>query len=243
MPNGGKYQLEVWGAQGGNTTYGGKGGYSVGEATLIGGATLYMAVGGTGSVTTGTNIPGGFNGGGIQQSANNGTFGSGGGATHISRADGLLSQTDVRNAILIVAGGGGGAGYNNVYGGAGGGSTGGNGATSGYASYAIGQGGTQTAGGTISGTSTASNYGTATAGTAGQGGTGVGFSGGGGGGGGGWFGGSGGLINSGGGGSGYVVGLLNAQTIAGSASMPNPAGGTMTGRAGNGYIRIRWVSN
>ena len=44
----------------------------------------------------------------------------------------------------------------------------------------------------------------------------------------------------GGGGSGYICGVSNGSTIAGNASMPNPDGGTMTGREGNGLIIITW---
>lgn len=35
--------------------------------------------------------------------------------------------------------------------------------------------------------------------------------------------------------------LTNASTIAGSQSMTNPNGGTMTGKTGNGYVRIVFV--
>jgi hypothetical protein len=235
-PTTGWYLLETWGAQGGNALYGGRGGYSAGEVSLTAGQQVFVVVGEAGNTNKGEDIVGGYNGGGMQVYANNGVFGTGGGATHMALATGLLSETSVRDDILIVAGGGGGAGWQNAVGGVGGGTTGGNGAGS-FTSYTIGQGGTQTAGGTVSGTSKVP-YGTATAGSAGQGGTGVGYSGGGGGGGGGWYGGSGGAINSGGGGSGYIVGLANASTISGSATMPNPTGGTMTGRNGNGFARI-----
>jgi trimeric autotransporter adhesin len=40
------------------------------------------------------------------------------------------------------------------------------------------------------------------------------------------------------GGSGYTGTLLNAQILAGNTTMTNPAGGTMTGKSGNGYVRI-----
>ena len=42
------------------------------------------------------------------------------------------------------------------------------------------------------------------------------------------------------GGSGYIGGVSNGSTIAGNASMPNPDGGTMTGREGNGLVIISW---
>jgi hypothetical protein len=37
--------------------------------------------------------------------------------------------------------------------------------------------------------------------------------------------------------------MTNANTIAGNASMPNPAGGTMTGRSGNGYAKITYMGS
>lgn len=83
----------------------------------------------------------------------------------------------------------------------------------------------------------------------------------GGGGGGGWYGGgsttsgtAGGDTQGGGGGSGYVLTssshkpsgyspntrlyMTGEQNIAGNASMPNPEGGTMIGRIGDGFVRI-----
>ena len=44
----------------------------------------------------------------------------------------------------------------------------------------------------------------------------------------------------GGGGSGYVGGVSSGSTIAGNASMPDPDGGTMTGKEGNGLVIISW---
>ena len=52
------------------------------------------------------------------------------------------------------------------------------------------------------------------------------------------FGGGGGA--GGGGGSSYIGGVSSSETIAGNASMPNPDGGTMTGRDGNGLVVISW---
>ena len=46
--------------------------------------------------------------------------------------------------------------------------------------------------------------------------------------------------SGGGGGSGYIGGVSSAETIAGNATMPDPDGGTMTGREGNGLIIISW---
>ena len=48
----GQYKLEVWGAQGGyrsSTTYGGKGGYSVGTINLTTRTTVYLYAGGAGN--------------------------------------------------------------------------------------------------------------------------------------------------------------------------------------------------
>ena len=72
----GTYKLEVWGAQGGyrsSSTYGGKGGYSVGTLSLSGSLTAYLLTGGSGN-TGGTS--GGFNGGGKRSSHNGGGGGS-----------------------------------------------------------------------------------------------------------------------------------------------------------------------
>lgn len=116
----GTYRLETWGASGGdsNSTYqGGKGGYSVGEATFEQDTTLYVIVGGRGSNSVDKNgAKGGYNGGG------NGGYGAapnygvslagagGGGATHISTGIGFLSElSNSKDSIIIVAGGGGGA--------------------------------------------------------------------------------------------------------------------------------------
>lgn len=120
----GKYQLEVWGAQGGNlkdtgytpytgSTYGvgGKGGYSKGDLTLSNSDVLYIYIGGKGDGTTG-----GWNGGGSGSRAGAG----GGGATHIALRSGKLSSlSSYKSDILLVAGGGGGAQYGD--GGSGGG--------------------------------------------------------------------------------------------------------------------------
>jgi hypothetical protein len=100
-----------------------------------------------------------------------------------------------------------------------------------------GGGGTQSAGG-----AGGQNGGTAGSGTLGNGGNGIsGHPYGSSGGGGGYFGGGGaGVGMSPGGGSGYVGGVTSSTITAGNASMPNPAGGTMVGRSGNGYIRITY---
>lgn len=259
----GSYKLECWGAQGGyrsSATYGGKGGYSVGELTLNEETTLYVQVGRSGgyagdSIYT-TETSGGYNGGGKRDSGCPG----GGGATDIR-----IGQ-DSLYARVIVAGGGGSDGANNKQGMYGGGESGGS-STENYGTG--GFGGTQTGVSDSSWQTTNQSTGTGTATDAyagfGFGGNGVTITGGyGGAGGGGWYGGSGACPDSsgdddrgGGGGSGYIYTsstasnypsgcllnssyyLTNAQTIAGNASFPSPtSGSTETGHSGNGYARI-----
>ena len=137
----GYYNLEVWGAQGGNynTTYvGGLGGYSKGIVHLTKGTTLYVCVGGQPQTvtTTKTAVPGGFNGGGngFNRDYNSTyTYGqAGGGATDIR-----IGQNNLY-ARVIVAGGG--SGSNNRTSGYAGGGTSGISGQSGYA-------GTQTSAG------------------------------------------------------------------------------------------------
>ena len=138
----GYYNLEVWGAQGGNynTTYvGGLGGYSKGIVHLTKGTTLYVCVGGQPQTvtTTKTAVPGGFNGGGNgfnRDYSSTYTYGqAGGGATDIR-----IGQNSLY-ARVIVAGGGSGS-NNRTSGYAGGGLSG----VTGQSGYA----GTQTSAGT-----------------------------------------------------------------------------------------------
>jgi len=234
----GTYKLEVWGAQGGDDTYGGRGGYSVGSHMFSGNNVLYICVG-----SHPDNGNGGYNGGGSNYQNN---VSGGGGATHIAQRTGVLKElVDYKTDILLVAGGGGGGGGQTkmYFGGVGGGSYGGDGQGD-----DPGHGGTQTSGGIIASTCLY-DY---TPGTFGSGGSGywgivensiyesLG------GGGGGWYGGSsagGGSNNGGGGGgSGYVGGVEDGQTIAGDNSFPSPSGGTETGHTGNGYAIITQVS-
>jgi hypothetical protein len=245
----GTYTLEVWGAQGGGGAncygQGGAGGYSKGNVSLTAGQTIFVTVGQQGIKSSSTTT---YNGGGAGN-PNGGDPGyTGGGATHISTASGILSSfSGNQNAVLIVAGGGGGAAGGTcvcIYqgnGGAGGGTTGVSGTCSandcGY--RPAGSGGTQSAGGTSQTAAIAAGFGIgATSSTS----TGDCIQGGGGGGG--WYGGGAGghAGGGGGGGSGYVSNLLSStQVLAGNVSMPNPSGGTMTGRLGDGIAVITWI--
>lgn len=258
----GTYKFEVWGAQGGyrsSSTYGGKGGYSVGTIVLTADTVLYIYPGGAGNtVTTATSsiYPGGFNGGGYRY----GYKGGGGGSD-------IRIGTDSLYARVIVAGGGGSDGATAKTGLYGGGTSGGA-ASESYGSY--GYGGTQT-GHTTTVTmpsaqptaNSSSNY----PGGFGFGGFGIYRSSGyGGAGGGGWYGGCGSYPDSsgdddrgGGGGSGYIYtrdtaanypsgSLLNsayyltdAATYAGNTSFTDPDGTTVTGHTGDGYCRITVV--
>ena len=254
----GQYQLECWGAQGGNGTNntsqpGGKGGYSKGIITLNKKTNLYLYTGGQGLNGTtynsnGATTAGGFNGGGSATSVN--SRGSGGGGTDIRIAvDSLYAR------VLVAGGGSGSSGYTSLAGFAGGGISGKtyNNQDSSSGSSWYGGGGSQTQGGAAN--TSYSNY--TTAGSFGQGGN---YNSGsntyyGSGGGGGWYGG-GGAIGVGGGGSGYMYTsssasyypsgcllnssyyLTNATILAGNAAFISPTGTSETGHAGNGYIRI-----
>lgn len=273
VPCRGKYQLEVWGAQGGNyynANYSGNtpglGGYSIGEINLNSSDKLYIYVGGSGGNATSTaqGSPG-FNGGGTIPGSKAGRdAGAGGGASDIR------VNSDSLYARVIVAGGGGGASPTNnttvrQLGGAGGGTTGQTGLYSSYSSsYTCdGGGGTQTSGGAASSYSNSDTT-VATAGTFGVGGSGAVKSGtwscasGGGG----WYGGGGAnYTGGGGGGSGYVYTsltaanypsgclltsayyLTNATTTAGTETFIAPDGTEETGHSGNGYVRITYIGS
>ncbi|MBP3765829.1 MAG: prepilin-type N-terminal cleavage/methylation domain-containing protein [Bacilli bacterium] len=159
----GNYKIELWGAQGGNTTAtGGKGAYTSGTITLTHSQKLYVYVGGAGSSTEAgvqQTISGGYNGGGSTggQDCCNRKFGSGGGATDIRITSGTWNNaTSLASRIMVAAGGGGSySGTNDVEaannGGAGGTLIGKNGTQSGGTehTYCYGLGGTQLAGGLV----------------------------------------------------------------------------------------------
>ena len=124
-PENGVYKLETWGAQGGSinsTYYGGYGGYSSGEVSLLSGQSIYITVGGFGGLQNVKQVvlSGGFNGGGNVNgnwwSSNSSSVekrGSGGGSTNISTSNRgtLNAYKDYINELLIVSSGGGGAIY------------------------------------------------------------------------------------------------------------------------------------
>ena len=152
----GYYELEAWGAQGGQTKTtvyrGGYGSYVSGMTYLEAGTTLHIYVGGKGqnAYYYYQSVNGGYNGGGYGRGKNSYVASGGGGATHIATEEGLLSEMSAKTSkILIVAGGGGGAGYYDGsaygYGGDAGGIQGNAGTVVGSSS-SPGAGGTQTAG-------------------------------------------------------------------------------------------------
>lgn len=133
----GIYQLECWGAQGGqgndnayaNTSWNyGKGGYSTGIIKIKTKTILYICVGGRGisysgypAISANSLVNGGYNGGGNTFRDSYEFGGSGGGATHIALQSGILSSLESKkDSILLVAGDGGGSGEDNEYAGHGG---------------------------------------------------------------------------------------------------------------------------
>lgn len=249
-PYSGYYQMEVWGAAGGNDSRrGGKGGYSTGTVYLSQDDKLYVYVGGEG-LSEATGIGGGWNGGG--DAGISGWSGGGGGMTHISTTKNPVdnhAETKEKNqrgnnpywnpeGTLMVAGGGGGGGYtggkpDQLTGGYGGGETAGKGGANEAASNATRKGYMQGYG--------QNRYDV------------IGSSSDGGGAGAGWYGG---CVNpnermdfGGGGGTGYVAAKYNqhaitgGKTIAGNESFPATDGkNTEQGHAGNGYAKITFIS-
>lgn len=127
-------QLKVWGAQGGtipgplsinegtatiDEMAGGYGGYSTGLYDFLANQSIYINVGGQGSLNRGRNTisDGGYNGGGTGGVGNAGHLTNarstgGGGATHIATESGILSSLEgSKDSVAIVAGGGGGKYY------------------------------------------------------------------------------------------------------------------------------------
>jgi hypothetical protein len=220
--------IDCYGAQGFDSQFGGRGGHARAQRSVNPGETYYVFVGGEG---TGNN--GGWNGGestaaGSGCLSTTGGTGYGGGASDVRFGGTALSNR------IIVAGGGGGMGLSGpcgntspLPGGAGGGLTGAPGASA--PSATGGGGGSQSSGGSAG----SGNFGSATAGSLGQGGDRCPGDMTGGDGGGGYYGGGGGGGNNGcnrgagGGGSNYFGGLsplINAQGV----------------RSGNGLVVITY---
>lgn len=117
VPNTGLYQLEVWGAKGGDLNnsevgnfVGGKGGYAKGTVKLSRGTTLYIGCGGSDrNYYNGGGVGGAIAGGSVQGAWVYGA--NGGGATHIATSNhGVLrNYSSYQNDVIIVAGGGSGA--------------------------------------------------------------------------------------------------------------------------------------
>jgi type II secretory pathway pseudopilin PulG len=161
-PVDGKYQIELWGAQGGSFSpyLGGKGAYTVGQIFLTQGTIFYVYVGGA----AGTGSAGGYNGGGSLTGGQEAYGRAGGGATDVRFINASWSlETGLRSRIMVAAGGGGANNRNAVRspvcgfgagaGGYGGGLTGGDGETLDHTynsctwGWSNGTGATQTSGG------------------------------------------------------------------------------------------------
>lgn len=224
-PISGIYKIELWGAQGGNTTLtgypgtGGAGAYTVGTISLNKDYKLYIYVGGKGTngrnERTTTLNAGGYNGGGSNGSLDAAST-AGGGATDIRLVKGIAwNDFDSLKSRIMVAGAGGGSGISNV------GAPGG--LNTGIYGTLYGGNGTQTFGG-IAGTGYSNDSG-AKAGQFGIGGnsgyfvTGAGGSG--------YYGGGGGnhytpsTSGGGGGGSSFISGAGGCNAIAESSTQSN----------------------
>lgn len=112
VPYTGIYQIEAWGASGGDIGphQGGNGAYTKGEIYLNEGTELYLYVGGQGD----NKDEGGYNGGQSLHPGQRAFGSSGGGATDIRIKGGTWNNSEsLRNRIMVAAGGGG-ANYRNV---------------------------------------------------------------------------------------------------------------------------------
>ena len=228
-PSSTTYKLEVWGAQGGASfgATGGKGGYSNGVISINTNNNLYICIGQyTGDVGSTYDKSGisAYNGGGKGSS-------SGGGATHIAKANRgeLKNYSSYKSEVYIVAGGGGGgadSGWGTGTGGAGGGTSGGIGTDYSTVTQRA-TGGSQTGPG-VNGRYSNQSYTVVNTPGFGQGGGANSSGNHGGGGGGGWYGGGGyPWAGSGAGGSGYIGGVSNG-------TMQNGV------QSGNGKAVISW---
>ncbi len=211
-PSSGMYQIEAWGASGGDESSvytGGLGGFTFGKIYLNQGETIYIYVGGSAA-------SGGYNGG-----SSNTTYTGGGGASDVRyfgsttpNASTLLwnNSTGLNSRIMVAAGGGGASGLS--AGTDGGLLFGSSGVVFASSAYTLSTGGTQISGGTGA---TTANY-TGGAGTFGIGGI---LSGNNAGGGAGYYGGGGGISAdqdeqvtiSGASGSSYISGYAGVNSI------------------------------
>jgi hypothetical protein len=249
----GVYQLEVWGAQGGNdtsyssTVFGGRGGYSVGTVQLKTKTTLYIYVGGSGT--------------GLLSGSRWGSTG-GGGATDIRIQNGAWNDNSGLKSRIIVAGGGGGRLGKNwesvtgFLGNDGGGTVAPTFSNSGYTVY----GASQNSGGSSSHSQyhVVGSFGYATTNANDNVNSKGGYNGGSrgsdnwgnGGAGGGWWGGCT-AFPDGSGGSGFIYTssnsqcsassdfyLTNASTYVGNTEFASPYGGKEIGHRGNGFAKI-----
>lgn len=238
----GKYFIELWGAQGGNTTgkVGGNGGYVSGYINLYVKTKVYIYLGEAGM--TGTSIPQRlrktFGGGGMGLYGGDCVATSGGGMSWVT-----INSPAIENAILKAAGGSGAAYFQN--GGANDGSPGGGligiDGKQGYwrgTYYAFGTSGKETAAGTNS-------YCSECNGNFNNGGNNKGENQIGSGGGSGHFGGAAGSVYGATGGRGsswYSVLIENGNTIAGNSLMPSPFNSSeFYGNYGNGKARITFT--
>lgn len=128
VPCTGYYKLEVWGAQGGHVSLGGKGGYSSGYINLQEGEKLYVYLGGRGAnaiANYSKYLKGGFNGGGDSgkpswfspHNSYGEAMGSGGGATDIRKVKATegswydenhqdwISDSSLLSRIIVAGGG------------------------------------------------------------------------------------------------------------------------------------------
>ena len=252
-PIAGTYKLEVWGAQGYtiNSYIGGYGGYSTGKITFSKNQKIYLFVGekGNGGVannTTYSSYPNSLN---ATAGDNVSYIGSGGGSTHITLENSLISQITNLDKLIIVSGGGGastwtsGDGWSGT-GGSGGGFKG-NSGKSNIANFLPGGGGTQTSEGNAGNDGTAGNFGlselTKASGSCG---------------GGGYYGGGTSWGSAGGGGSGYIGNSLlsektmycynceesseeNTKTISTTCTSETPK--ENCAKSGNGYAKITLI--
>ena len=242
----GRYQFEVWGAQGGgiNTgisgTYnGGKGGYSKGRFLLQNTTTFYVYVGSSG-INEGN---GGYNGGGALGASSwihapdSNNRAPGGGATDIRLVKGSLETLKSIDFLttyygpnesllsrVIVAGGGGGNDISgNGYGG---------GLQGGKFSGSSTSGNQTHPGKTDSGIDAGFGYGGFTQGSD------LGISGGGGG----WYGGGGSTYAKGGSGHVNKSFFYLSDTIPGNEPFPSPFGQSETGHSGDGVAKITYLN-